>query len=249
MRDGKIVQSGKYKDLLQSDMDFSALVAAHDTSIELVETNSTVSCTESIQAVEVPISPRLNVRVQSDLTTEQGQSKPGKASSKLIEDEERETGRVSLSVYKQYCTESYGWWAVTVVVLVSIFWEIAQLSSDYWLAYETSDGQSFFASLFIGVYSGIAVVSCAFLAMRSLLVAYLSLKTAQSFFKQTLESILHAPMSFFDTTPSGRVLSRVSLTTRSSCLFTWKLHCIFTKRIVFLFPICRHRLINLTLIF
>ncbi|KAL0388789.1 UNVERIFIED_CONTAM: ABC transporter C family member 14 [Sesamum radiatum] len=39
MRDGKIVQSGKYNELRDSDLDFSALVAAHETSMELVETN------------------------------------------------------------------------------------------------------------------------------------------------------------------------------------------------------------------
>jgi ATP-binding cassette subfamily C (CFTR/MRP) protein 1 len=44
---------------------------------------------------------------------------------------------------------------------------------------------------------------------RSFLVAFIGLQTANSFFKQILNSILHAPMSFFDTTPSGRILSRV----------------------------------------
>ena len=37
MRDGTIVQSGKYNDLLACGMDFSALVAAHETSMKLVE--------------------------------------------------------------------------------------------------------------------------------------------------------------------------------------------------------------------
>ncbi|KAH6831928.1 multidrug resistance-associated protein 4 [Perilla frutescens var. hirtella] len=205
MRDGKIVQSGKYEELLQHDMDFSALVAAHDTSMELVEASTTLSPTN-----EVPTSPR-NGQVQSELTTEQpGESKPSdKANSKLIEDEERETGRVSLNVYKQYCIEAYGWWGITAVILTSIFWQLLQMSTDYWLAYETSDNHSFVASL-LGVYSGIAAVSCAFLAVRTLLVTFLGLKTAQSFFNQILDSILHAPMSFFDTTPSGRVLSRAS---------------------------------------
>ncbi|KAJ0955326.1 putative ABC-type xenobiotic transporter [Helianthus annuus] len=36
----------------------------------------------------------------------------------------------------------------------------------------------------------------------------LGLQTCQIFFKKILNSILHAPMSFFDTTPSGRILSR-----------------------------------------
>ncbi|KAK6161163.1 hypothetical protein DH2020_004544 [Rehmannia glutinosa] len=115
MRDGKIVQSGKYEELRQSDLDFTAFVAAHETSMELVETNTTIS----------------------DIN-------------------------------------------------------VSQMSSDYWLAYETSEERKFVASLFIGIYSALAVVSCVFVGIRSILVAFLGLKTAQSFFSQILNSILHA---------------------------------------------------------
>lgn len=214
MRDGKIVQSGKYNELRDSDLDFSALVAAHETSMELVETNPAVSSVNVKQAPESPHKqvPRSveNGSGQSELNGEPGESKSDKGSSKLIEDEERETGRVSLSVYKKYSTEVYGWWGITVVILISILWQLSQMSSDYWLAYQTSDELNFVASLFIGIYTAIAVVSCVFMAVRSVLVAFLGLKTAQSFFNQILNSILHAPMSFFDTTPSGRILSRAS---------------------------------------
>ncbi|KAI7992326.1 ABC transporter C family member 4 [Camellia lanceoleosa] len=81
MRDGVIVQSGKYNDILQSGMDFQALVSAHETSMELVEAGTSM--------------PK---RSNSDRGT-----------SKLIKEEERKTGKVSLNVYKQYCTEAFGW--------------------------------------------------------------------------------------------------------------------------------------------
>lgn len=203
MKDGEIVQCGKYEKLRQSNLDFNALAEAHDTSMELVGASTTVSCADDTKAPE-------SVPVQSEVSSEPGQSKPDKGSSKLIEDEERETGHISMDVYKQYCIEAYGWWGISAVMLVSVLWQLSQMSSDYWLAYETSGSHSFVVSLFIGVYSGIAVVTCAFLVVRSILVAFMGLKTAQSFFNQTVDSILHAPMSFFDTTPSGRVLSRVS---------------------------------------
>ncbi|KAL6991204.1 ABC transporter C member 14, partial [Sarracenia purpurea var. burkii] len=84
------------------------------------------------------------------------------------------------------------------------------MASDYWLAYETSAKRalSFNPSLFISVYSIIAAVSMVLITIRAIFVTALGLKTAQILFKQILHSILHAPMSFFDTTPSGRILSR-----------------------------------------
>ncbi|XP_057772118.1 ABC transporter C family member 4-like [Salvia miltiorrhiza] len=202
MRDGKIVQSGKYEELRQSKLDFTTLAEAHDTSMELVGSSSTASCADDAHTPESPLG-----EAPTSPRTEPGKSKAG---NKLIKDEERETGRVSLRVYKQYCTEAYGWLGVSGVVITTLLWQLSQMSSDYWLTYETSEGRSFVASLFVGVYSGIAVVSCIVVAVRSLLVAFLGLETAQSFFHQILDSILHAPMSFFDTTPSGRVLSRAS---------------------------------------
>ncbi|OVA14889.1 ABC transporter [Macleaya cordata] len=212
MRDGMIVQSGKYDELVQSGLDFGALVAAHATSMELVEKNNVNSGTDS-EEVPPSQSPHPSPR---EANGENGsiydEPKSQKKSAKLIEDEERETGHVSLEVYKTYCTEAFGWWGVVAVLLISLLWQSSLMASDYWLAYETGEDRasSFDPSLFIRVYGIIAVVSCVLILIRSLFVTFVGLKTAQIFFRQILNSILHAPMSFFDTTPSGRVLSRAS---------------------------------------
>jgi ATP-binding cassette subfamily C (CFTR/MRP) protein 1 len=101
---------------------------------------------------------------------------------------------------------------VALVIAVSLAWQGSVMASDYWLAYETSaeNAATFQPSLFIHVYAILAAVSVVLVSGRSFLVAFIGLQTANSFFKQILNSILHAPMSFFDTTPSGRILSRAS---------------------------------------
>lgn len=205
MRDGNIVQSGKYNYLLDSGLDFTALVAAHDTSMELVEMGTDMPSESS------PKLPKSPVEANGE-NNSQDQPNSDRGTSKLIKEEERETGKVSLHVYKIYCTEAFGWWGVSAVLLLSILWQGCLMAGDYWLAYETSEerAMSFNPSLFISVYAIIAVVSLLFILIRSLSVTLVGLKTAQIFFSQILHSILHAPMSFFDTTPSGRVLSRAS---------------------------------------
>lgn len=205
MRDGNIVQSGKYNHLLDSGLDFTALVAAHDTSMELVEMGTDMPSESS------PKLPKSPVEANGE-NNSQDQPNSDRGTSKLIKEEERETGKVSLHVYKIYCTEAFGWWGVSAVLLLSILWQGCLMAGDYWLAYETSEerAMSFNPSLFISVYAIIAVVSLLFILIRSLSVTLVGLKTAQIFFSQILHSILHAPMSFFDTTPSGRVLSRAS---------------------------------------
>ncbi|KAK2990621.1 hypothetical protein RJ640_019901 [Escallonia rubra] len=209
MRDGMIVQSGKYNDLLDSGTDFQALVAAHETSMELVDVETSESSKSSPRPLK---SPRASLNSREVNGEEKSLEPPvsDKGTSKLIKEEERETGRVSWHVYKLYCTEALGWWGVAAVLLSSLFWQASQMASDYWLAYETSETRGFNPSLFIEIYGLIAVVSLVLISIRLLLVAWMGLKTAQNFFSQILFSILHAPMSFFDTTPSGRILSRAS---------------------------------------
>ncbi|XP_059310593.1 ABC transporter C family member 4-like, partial [Lycium ferocissimum] len=210
MRDGKIVQSGKYEELLELGSDFGDLVAAHGNSMELVE-NSTGASGENLPQTPHQLTPKSPQKSQDEANGESSSiDQQPKGSSKLIDDEERETGHINFDVYKQYCTEAFGWWGVAAVVIISIIWQGSTMLSDYWLAYETSTDHIFNPSLFIDVYSSIAGICCIFVVARSFLVTFLGLKTAQRFFDQILDSILHAPMSFFDTTPSGRILSRAS---------------------------------------
>ncbi|KAI4374337.1 hypothetical protein MLD38_012344 [Melastoma candidum] len=209
MREGMIVQLGKYDELLYSGTDFGALVAAHESSMELVEAGNN---TNTQGPAKSPRSSQGNSAEASNADDQADRVRSEKGSSKLIKEEERETGKVSLNVYKLYCSEAYGWWGVALVLLLSFMWQGSLMASDYWLAYETSEKQaaSFRPSLFIQVYAAIAGISCVLITIRALFVTKLGLKTAQIFFSQILHSILHAPMSFFDTTPSGRILSRAS---------------------------------------
>ncbi|XP_030451407.2 ABC transporter C family member 14-like [Syzygium oleosum] len=209
MRDGMIVQSGKYHELLDSGMDFKALVAAHETSMELVDVHTTAQVENSLTKQQ---RPQANGEEANSENKALDQVKSDKGSSKLIKDEERETGRVSLRVYKLYCTEAFGWWGVVGVVLLSLLWQSSIMAGDYWLAYETAEERAslFNPSLFIRIYAIIAGISFLLVLLRAFSVTILGLKTAQIFFSQILHSILHAPMSFFDTTPSGRILTRAS---------------------------------------
>ncbi|KAH7578351.1 hypothetical protein JRO89_XS01G0371600 [Xanthoceras sorbifolium] len=215
MRDGMIVQSGKYNALLNSGLDFGALVAAHETSMELVEVGETMTGGNSPKnSPRTPKSPQISSHLGEGKGENKSvdQSSSDKGTSKLIKDEERETGKVSLQVYKQYCTQAFGWPGAIAVVIVSLLWQAVTMSTDFWLQYETSDARaaSFNPSFFIIVYATIGAMSMMLVVVRTFFVTIMGLKTAQIFFSQLLRSILHAPMSFFDTTPSGRVLSRAS---------------------------------------
>jgi ABC-type multidrug transport system fused ATPase/permease subunit len=64
-------------------------------------------------------------------------------------------------------------------------------------------------SRFISVYEELAMGSGVFVIIHSLLVAFVGLKTAQQLFLDMIRIVFRAHMSFFDTTPTGRLLSWV----------------------------------------
>ncbi|PQM39356.1 ABC transporter C family member 14-like [Prunus yedoensis var. nudiflora] len=94
MRDGMVVQAGKYNDLLNSGLDFKELVAAHETSMELVEMSTTIP---SKSSPSPQISPQLssNHREANGGNNSLDQPKSDNRTSKLIKEEEKETGKVS----------------------------------------------------------------------------------------------------------------------------------------------------------
>lgn len=99
MRDGMIVQGGKYNELLSSGLDFKELVAAHETSMELVEMSPTIP-SKSSPSPQISPQPSSNHREANGANNSLGQPKSDKGTSKLIKEEEKETGKVSLHVYK-----------------------------------------------------------------------------------------------------------------------------------------------------
>ncbi|TVU07241.1 hypothetical protein EJB05_47288, partial [Eragrostis curvula] len=202
MNDGLVIQSGFYNELLASCPDFSDLVAAHHSSMEMTgEEGCHVQNTLSSQ-------PTKSGNENGETTAIAPSNEAG--SSKLIQEEEKESGRVSWRVYKLYMTEAWGWWGVLAFLAVSLLSEGSSMASNYWLSYETSGGAIFDTSIFLNVYVLIVAATILFEMISTLVVTFSGLKSAQAFFNKMFDSLLRAPMSFFDTTPSGRILSRAS---------------------------------------
>ena len=87
---------------------------------------------------------------------------------------------------------------------------VGQILQNSWMAASVDNPQVSTLQLIL-VYLLIGVISTLFLLMRSLFVVALGLQSSKSLFSQLLNSLFRAPMSFYDSTPLGRILSRVSI--------------------------------------
>jgi ABC-type multidrug transport system fused ATPase/permease subunit len=142
----------------------------------------------------------------------------------IIEAERREHGVSSLAIWLLWFKYAGGLLFIAVQVMLMALDRGSYVAIDWWLATWTSSaGQSIsvfgitFPNQYDGisaqipyvlVYTGLAVFMFCFLFLRSQWMVRGGFKAAQRVFSTMTHRVLHAPMSYFDTTPMGRILNR-----------------------------------------
>ncbi|XP_042514256.1 ABC transporter C family member 5-like [Macadamia integrifolia] len=234
LKEGRIIQAGKYDDLLLAGTDFNNLVSAHNEAIEALDF-SVHSSDEPDENVPLDGSVMFNEKcgstantmnnlvkdiVENESTSEQKaikEKKKAKRSRKkqLVQEEERERGRVSMKVYLSYMAAAYKGLLIPLIILAQTLFQVLQIASSWWMAWANpqtkGDLPKTSSMVLLVVYMALAFGSSWFVFVRAVLVATFGLAAAQKFFTKMLRSVFCAPMSFFDSTPAGRILNRVSV--------------------------------------
>ncbi|KAI0491898.1 hypothetical protein KFK09_026160 [Dendrobium nobile] len=207
IEDGEITQTGTYEELLTSGTAFEKLVNAHQSSLITLDS----SFHENGRNKQKKVEDHLIVTALHSMkqNSENKVSSKGISAVQLTEDEEKEMGNVGLKPYKDYFQVSKGYLLLTLVVSTQFIFVGLQILSTYWMAFASQMNQ-ISDSLLVGIYAVISILSCVFAHVRTLLVADLGLKASRSFFTALMDSVFCAPMSFFDSTPVGRILTRAS---------------------------------------
>lgn len=196
MVEGQIIKSGTYDQLMTSSLEFQNLVNAHTTAIQ------SGKCKEKISSLN-------KCPAKSDKTEFFNKEKEHLfLGDQLIQKEEREIGDSGFKPYIQYLSHGRGFLYSSLAVSAHILFLLGQSIQSYWLA--TNVQFSGVSELrLVTVYSVIGCSVALFLFLRSFSIVSLSLSASRSIFSTLLNSLFRAPMSFFDATPLGRILSRV----------------------------------------
>ncbi|CAL0323892.1 unnamed protein product [Lupinus luteus] len=214
MKDGNITECGKYADLMNSGSEFMELVGAHEQALSALNSQD-----EEITSNEKSTLEQ-DANVSGDLDVIEKDSKNDKTDVKsepigqLVQEEEREKGKVGFSVYWSYITMAYGGALIPVILLAQILFQVLQIGSNYWMAWATpisSDVEAPVGEItVIAVYVGLSFGSALFILARLSILIIVGFETATILFNKMHHCIFRAAMSFFDSTPSGRILNRAS---------------------------------------
>ncbi|KAL5700039.1 Canalicular multispecific organic anion transporter 2 [Ranunculus cassubicifolius] len=217
MKDGTITQSGRYEDILNSGTDFMELVGAHKKALSNLSSEETGPESENLKTIEETSSAEYGTMVEhKEEKTVEVANKDGivEPKSQLVQEEEREKGKVGYDVYWRYITTAYKGLLAPLILGAQILFQILQIASNYWMTWATPVSKDVKppveGSTLILVYVALAMGSSIFVLLRSVLLATAGYKTATILFNKMHRCIFRAPMSFFDATPSGRILNRAS---------------------------------------
>lgn len=130
--------------------------------------------------------------------------------------ETAETGKVKWDTYFHYAKSISGR-VVFFTLLCYVFAYSCSMGSSVWLSIWSNDKpgedgtlDTALRDLRLGVYGGLGITFAILILFGGLFITYGTMKAAEKLHHEMLHNVLRSPMSFFDTTPLGRIVNRFS---------------------------------------
>lgn len=235
---GRVAMQGTYADLVNVPT-FADMLKAYGESTSAAAQGGAAGGEgeDALAATPKPEAPAASPRAApkpaaaaaaepaGTVVAKDGKPAPPTPSGRLMTTEEKNEGAVPFSVWVRYFRAA-GRMGVTVTALLLSYAinQLAQLISQWWVTFWTSDSsyKQRPVGLYMGVFVALGVASGIFSYTRVIVQLFASIRSSRALHSQLLSSILHAPLLFFDTTPLGRVLARFSkVSGRDAC--HWRL--------------------------
>ncbi|XP_035867120.1 multidrug resistance-associated protein 4 [Phyllostomus discolor] len=221
LKEGKMVQKGTYTEFLRSGVDFGSLLKKENEEAEQASTSESPSLrhrtfSESSVWSQQSSRPSLKDGAPESQSNENVQA--------TVPEESRSEGKIGLKAYRNYFTAGANWFILIILVLMNIAAQVTYVLQDWWLSYWANQQSALNTTVngngnvtekldlhwYLGIYSGLTVATVTFGFARSLLVFYVLVHSSQTLHNKMFESILKAPVLFFDRNPIGRILNRFS---------------------------------------
>ncbi|CAK4715449.1 unnamed protein product [Aphanomyces euteiches] len=170
-------------------------------------------------------SMNTSIRPTADVSAQTAKAPSGRAiSGKLIADEDRTRGVTSWRVYSVWLQACGGWPMVLLVISIYVVCEGMSVAASMWLSFWSEHGDSTTVWFYMGVFVVLQLTSVLFVYFRASEPYMAGIRGSESLFESILGHLLTAPMSFFDSTPLGRLANRFAAdvyTADESLSTTW----------------------------
>uniref|UniRef100_A0A8D0A9P8 ATP-binding cassette, sub-family C (CFTR/MRP), member 12 n=1 Tax=Sander lucioperca TaxID=283035 RepID=A0A8D0A9P8_SANLU len=219
LEDGEVLEAGNHRTLMKADGRYAQLISNYQME----------------QSQEEEVSPKHTAQLKDvglRESTDGGLVNPGMeprkrsaVSDQLVSQESTTEGSISWRVYHQYC-KAAGGYIVCFLTILNIFLMIGSTAfSNWWLSFWLGQGNGssngttsnqgdisanpdlHFYQLIYGVMGVVMVILA---VIKCFFFTWVTLKASCKLHDTMFTKIFSSPMSFFDTTPTGRILNRFS---------------------------------------
>uniref|UniRef100_A0A6G1SLE4 ABC-type glutathione-S-conjugate transporter n=1 Tax=Aceria tosichella TaxID=561515 RepID=A0A6G1SLE4_9ACAR len=217
---GRVVESGTYGELMGNKNGNLAEIMRQYNVNQDADSGKSERVTKTI-ALNVIKSPTLDAKTNDAKLTKAPGSQPTQPPpptsgiGKLIDDENMEKGTVSYRVYMAYFFTNYTpFWLLATLIAMSASSGF-NVATNMWLALWSSDSadpikskDTHLRTTRLLVYTTLGGLQCLTIWLGSLAVYRGAVRAARNLHCGLLDRVMHSPMTFFDTTPLGRVVNR-----------------------------------------
>ncbi|ORZ34461.1 P-loop containing nucleoside triphosphate hydrolase protein [Catenaria anguillulae PL171] len=205
MNDGKIVDQGTLSELMSRSGPGAALFAEYAEGKEgTKEDAGEDDVIEQVAGTRKP--PGGAEQERRDPANAGGAG--GKTA--LMAAEERERGAVKSEHYKRYVLYSGGWVVVSWLLFGIALTQAVRVVNDLWLAWWADDLFKLTTSQYIWIFVGLGLVQTVITIVSNVVFVYSGVQASRRMHYSALRRLMYAPLAWYDQTPLGRVLSRLS---------------------------------------
>lgn len=225
--DGEITESGSYQELLSHHgafADFIHTFASTERKESAIQRAGSRRSNARLSMVDfMPFSRDLsqeqliggdttNTNLQNmEPVSETDQEQVPEDLGKLTEVDKARTGRVRLDMYKKYF-KTIGLAIIIPIVFLYAFQQGASLAYNYWLSKWADDpvvnGTQIDTDLKLTVFGALGFVQGVAIFGTTVAISICGIIASRHLHMDLLNNVLHSPMSFFESTPSGNLLNR-----------------------------------------
>ncbi|KYM83609.1 Sodium leak channel non-selective protein [Atta colombica] len=207
MNAGKIVEHGTHEDLLRLDREYASMVKN-----STIATEDNLSAVKSMKVTQKSIND-LEVQKKSAHKENYGKEKLYKGTLTMAE--KSESGSVKSYTYHTYI-QATGGYLIAILVFFTFFLNVDVVSILFNFQNVTMPGTndtiysedinanpdfSFYRDIYGACIIGILLTSF----LRGLVIMFATIKASTTLHNTFLHKIISSPLSFFETTPSGRI--------------------------------------------